>query len=177
MRKILLATGLLWIIAIALARADGNSGPSFTRGQIPGGNGAAAPAAGNIGQVINSTVTLCTTTTGLTSGVTATAASISLTPGTWTLSGQVGADGASGTAFQFIYGGIASSAGATGTPATPSYAGGFGYGTTGSSTASPPLLLVAVTVSSTSTYYANINVTFTVSTAGVCGSLTAVRIA
>jgi hypothetical protein len=173
MRKIVLALGLLYATA---AIAGGESGPNFNRGQIPGGGGT-APAAGNIGQVLTSTVA-CSATTGLTSGTMSTITTVSLTAGTWTLSGLWAFNLPAGTTAQYVYGGIASSSYGTGTPGTTQFAGGYGYGQSGPiSFESPMIYYPAVTVASTTTYYLNINASFSGGTAGPCGSLQAVRIA
>jgi hypothetical protein len=149
--------------------------PGFPRGQQPGGGGTAA-ATGNIGQVLSSTVT-CSATTGLTSGAVGNITSLSLTPGIWTLSGVVATQNGTGTTTSFAFGGISTSTSGAGTPqttqATPTFGIGFGAG----NVIAPMVYWPAVSVTTTTTYYINVDSTFSGGTAGPCGSLQAVRIA
>jgi hypothetical protein len=156
------------------AWAGGSSSPGFNQGQIPGGTGT-APATGNIGEVLSSVV-VCSATTGLTSGTIATIASISLTPGNWILYGTWAVDAASATTLEYILAALSTSSGGYGPGAGyPSYYGFYSGATGGGAVAGAPLVFPGITVSSTTTYYLNINASFSGGTAGPCGSIFAVR--
>ena len=129
---------------------------------------------GNLGEFVTSSVT-CTTATGLTSGTSANVTSISLTAGDWDVWGVGGIDPAGSTTT------TKSQVGINTTSATLPAAGASGYVVWSGSVAGTNLNLltpgpVRVSLASAGSVYLVVQGTFTASTAGPCGAISARRV-
>jgi hypothetical protein len=146
----------------------------FAANQNLGVKDASSAAAGYIGEVITSSVAIGSATS-LTTATAKTITSISLTPGDWMVSGNIGFIAASGTLPTILTASVSST---DNTQATSPNGGGFTQFQLSFSAASTnvlPLTPTRINITSTTTYYLVATATFTVSTLTAYGSITARR--
>jgi hypothetical protein len=137
-----------------------------------------APVAGTVGEVLSSTPVTCVTQTGLSSATATNVASLSLPAGDWLVYGTIGIDPANTTVVNSLTGALSTTSAtipADGNPGRVSTR--YSYtASAGSSDTTVSPSPINVNVSTTTTVFAVISASFTTSTAGPCGQITAVRI-
>lgn len=147
---------------------------TFTVGQIPGTGTNDSASAGNVGEVISSTVA-SGSAVSLSAGTAANITSVSLTAGDWTICGRIGTSGGGTTTLNYVDGGIGSLSATI--PGNETYfLQNYGGATVFASGAPAfPVPCIRLAFASTATYYLVVRGSFATSTMSAFGSVNARR--